>query len=185
MRYRQTRLVVLAGRVAVVAEGAGGIGSGDRVASPARRGDGRLRLDRPGHEGPAGTCTIACDPHEIRRGRRRASGVRLADGRLDIVVHAAGTTRDGVIWKIADDDWADVMRVNLDSAFFMRAAVPHLREPGGGAVVAFVDQRRARQGRPVELCREQGRPQRGWRRARRRTLRHPRERRRAGQSTRR
>ncbi|MFN8062333.1 MAG: SDR family NAD(P)-dependent oxidoreductase [Vicinamibacterales bacterium] len=128
-------LLSLAGRVAVVAGGAGGIGSA--IASLLRRaGATVVCLDRPGHEGPAGTRTIACDLTRSAEVDAALSGVRLADGRLDIVVHAAGTTRDGVIWKIADDDWADVMRVNLDSAFFlMRAAVPHLRELGGGAVV--------------------------------------------------
>jgi 3-oxoacyl-[acyl-carrier protein] reductase len=53
-----------------------------------------------------------------------------------ILVNAAGITRDGVVWKLADDEWEAVVNVNLTGAFRMtRAAVPRMREAGGGAIV--------------------------------------------------
>jgi len=53
-----------------------------------------------------------------------------------VLVHAAGITRDGVLWKMTDDAWEDVIRVNLDSAFWLlRDAVPWLRRAEGGSVV--------------------------------------------------
>jgi NAD(P)-dependent dehydrogenase (short-subunit alcohol dehydrogenase family) len=56
--------------------------------------------------------------------------------RLDILVHCAGITRDAVLWKMTDEAWGDVLRVNLDSAFFLlRHAVPLMRERGEGAIV--------------------------------------------------
>jgi NAD(P)-dependent dehydrogenase (short-subunit alcohol dehydrogenase family) len=56
-------------------------------------------------------------------------------GRLDVVVHAAGITRDGRLGKLGDQDWDAVLSVNLDSAFYLlRATTPLLRR-GGGAVV--------------------------------------------------
>ncbi|MBX3460838.1 MAG: SDR family oxidoreductase [Planctomycetes bacterium] len=54
----------------------------------------------------------------------------------DLLVNNAGVTRDGVLWKLSDDDWASVLRVNLDGAFYLtRAAAPLMRERGGGAIV--------------------------------------------------
>jgi NAD(P)-dependent dehydrogenase (short-subunit alcohol dehydrogenase family) len=54
----------------------------------------------------------------------------------DILVNNAGITRDGVVWKLSDADWATVLRVNLDGAFHMtRAAVPLMRSRGGGCIV--------------------------------------------------
>jgi 3-oxoacyl-[acyl-carrier protein] reductase len=56
--------------------------------------------------------------------------------RLDVVIHSAGITRDRVLWKMTDSEWSDVLKVNLDSAFYLlRAAAPLLRETGGGSVV--------------------------------------------------
>jgi NAD(P)-dependent dehydrogenase (short-subunit alcohol dehydrogenase family) len=41
-----------------------------------------------------------------------------------------------MFWKLSDEDWSDVLRVNLDAAFFLlRAAAPHLRSSSRGAVV--------------------------------------------------
>jgi len=56
--------------------------------------------------------------------------------RLDILVHCAGITRDGVVWKMEQAAWSDVMRTNLDSAFWLlKGAVPLMRAAGAGAVV--------------------------------------------------
>jgi NAD(P)-dependent dehydrogenase (short-subunit alcohol dehydrogenase family) len=58
------------------------------------------------------------------------------EGRLDVVVHAAGVTRDARITRMSDEDWRTVMSTNLDSAFYLlRAAAPAMRESGGGAIV--------------------------------------------------
>lgn len=38
-------------------------------------------------------------------------------GRLDILVNNAGITRDGLILRMSDEDWGEVLRVNLTSAF--------------------------------------------------------------------
>lgn len=55
---------------------------------------------------------------------------------IDWVVCAAGITRDHVSWKLTDDDWADVLAVNLTGAFYTaRAAAPALRSSGAGRLV--------------------------------------------------
>jgi len=57
-------------------------------------------------------------------------------GGFDILVHAAGVSRDAVIWKLAVDDWDLVHDVNLRGAFLlMRHAIPIMRERGGGRIV--------------------------------------------------
>ena len=39
------------------------------------------------------------------------------DGGVDILVNNAGITRDGLILRMKDEDWDDVLRVNLPPAF--------------------------------------------------------------------
>ena len=59
-------------------------------------------------------------------------------GRLDVLVPAAGATG---AWQeaaeLAVDEWDRYLAVDLSGAFYViRAALPHLRKAGGGAIVA-------------------------------------------------
>jgi 3-oxoacyl-[acyl-carrier protein] reductase len=57
-------------------------------------------------------------------------------GRVDVLFNNAGLLRDGVLWKLSDDDWDDVVDVSLGGTFrFTRACVPHFRERGYGRVI--------------------------------------------------
>lgn len=57
-------------------------------------------------------------------------------GRVDLLVNNAGILRDGVVWKMSDDDWEAVMATHAGGAFrFTRAVVPHFRAQGGGRIV--------------------------------------------------
>jgi len=59
-----------------------------------------------------------------------------AHGRIDHLVHSAGVTRDGVVWKMDVEDWDLVQRVNLRSAFLLlREVIPVMRAREGGRVV--------------------------------------------------
>jgi 3-oxoacyl-[acyl-carrier protein] reductase len=54
----------------------------------------------------------------------------------DILVNNAGIARDSVVWKMTDEQWAEVVDVNLTGAFRMtRACAPALREKRGSAIV--------------------------------------------------
>ncbi len=61
---------------------------------------------------------------------------RRRHSRLQILVHCAGIARDAVLWKLEDAAWSEVMRVNLDAAFYLlKGTAPLLRESGDAAVV--------------------------------------------------
>ena len=128
-------LLDVRGRVAVVTGGAGAIGA----AICARLIEGGATvfcLDRPGQAAPAGATAIQCDVADAAAVDAALAGVDRAAGRLDIVVHAAGITRDARLWKATAEDWNLVMATNLSSAFhLLHAAVPLMRRTGSGAVV--------------------------------------------------
>ena len=54
------------------------------------------------------------------------------------MINNAGITRDGTLHKMDCDDWNEVMRINLESAFrLLRAGLPALRRAGGGSFVTI------------------------------------------------
>ena len=57
-------------------------------------------------------------------------------GGVDIVVNAAGVIHRADAEGTTDDDWHRVMSINVDGTFFLsRAAVPAMRQRGGGVIV--------------------------------------------------
>jgi 3-oxoacyl-[acyl-carrier protein] reductase len=123
----------LDGLVAVVAGGAGGIGAA--AASRLSLAGARVyTLDLPSAAG--GPAHIACDLTKSDQVTAAIGRIDAEAGRLDIVVHSAGVTRDGRLWKVTDDDWHTVIATNLDSAFYLlRASTPMLRRAGGSVVL--------------------------------------------------
>ena len=133
----------LAGRVAIVTGGASGMGAatvreltslGATVAIVDRNPELAVRVatetDNPapivGNVGDAAFCDEA------------VGTVAERHGRLDVLVNAAGiiVRADGP--GTSEDDWRRIVDVNLGGVFFMsRAAVPHMRQSGGGAIVNF------------------------------------------------
>ena len=128
-------LVSLAGKTALVAGGSGGIGAATSslfLAAGARV----VSVDLPGRGAVDGAVAIEADLGDPAGARHAVAQATDAAGGLDIVVHSAGITRDAVLWKLSDDAWRDVLRVNLDSAFWLlREAAPILRKSGEGAIV--------------------------------------------------
>ena len=73
------------------------------------------------------------DPKDCRR---TIDDVIATHGRLDILVNNAGITIDKTVLKMSDDDWYNVLNVNLSGAFFLsQAALRHMAERGSGRIV--------------------------------------------------
>ena len=60
------------------------------------------------------------DPAAIREACEKLSA-ELPD--LDILVNNAGITRDKLLWRLADEDWDAVLRVDLSAAFHFTKAL--------------------------------------------------------------
>ena len=57
-------------------------------------------------------------------------------GDLDVLVNNAGVTRDGVLARMSDDDWREVIDTNLSSVFYTcRAAARPMMKKRGGSIV--------------------------------------------------
>ncbi len=124
----------LSGKVAVVTGGSGGIGRAIiRAAQQAGARAVSLDVVQPTEEKMEWVKCDITDDASVAAAVRRIADER---GRLDIVVHAAGVTRDAVLWKLPVSDWDLVHNVNLRGAFLLlRHAVPVMRQGKGGRIV--------------------------------------------------
>jgi 3-oxoacyl-[acyl-carrier protein] reductase len=59
-------------------------------------------------------------------------------GRLDILVNNAGVTRDNLLFKMTDEEWATVINVHLTGAFLCsRAAQTHMVKQHYGRIISL------------------------------------------------
>jgi 3-oxoacyl-[acyl-carrier protein] reductase len=59
-------------------------------------------------------------------------------GRLDILVNNAGVTRDNLAMRMKDEEWSDVIRINLEAAFRLsRAALKPMMRARHGRIVSI------------------------------------------------
>lgn len=64
------------------------------------------------------------------------TGVEDAWGSVEILVNNAGITRDGLLVRMSDRQWSDVLRTNLDGAFHVsRRATPSMMRARFGRIV--------------------------------------------------
>jgi 3-oxoacyl-[acyl-carrier protein] reductase len=120
-------------KVAVVTGGSGAIGSAI-VAALQQQGARAVSLDVA--QPPSGGLYQACDVGGDASVSSALAAVQRDYGHLDLVVHAAGISREGVLWKLGVEDWDAVQRVNLRGAFLLlRHSIPLMRACGGGRIV--------------------------------------------------
>ena len=57
-------------------------------------------------------------------------------GPIEVLVNNAGITRDGMLHKMTYEQWSEVIRVNMDSAFNMtRPVIEGMRDKGWGRII--------------------------------------------------
>jgi 3-oxoacyl-[acyl-carrier protein] reductase len=136
----------LQGAVALVTGGSRGIGRAIAL-DLARHGAGiaiTYRTDEEGARAAVGRIeatggrafAIAADGADHGAPARAVSDVLERFGRIDVLVNNAGLNHDGVVWKMTDAAWDDVLEADLGAAFrYTRAVVPPMREAGHGRIV--------------------------------------------------
>ncbi len=135
----------LSGMAALVTGASGGIGSaiaralagqGARLAVSGSNAD-KLEAFRAGLEGEH--VALPCD---LSNGAAVDALVpRAVDalgGRLDVLVNNAGVTRDNLAIRMKDEEWDQVIRVNLEAAFrLIRAAARPMMKQRFGRIVSI------------------------------------------------
>lgn len=130
----------LDGKVAFITGGGTGIGSatarrladrGARVAIAGRRIDPLQEI-----AADIGALAISCDVTDPAAVDAAIAQTVSELGGLDIVINNAGTAGRGGIDAVDEDTWDDMLDVNLKGPIRVaKAAIPHMRAAGGGAVV--------------------------------------------------
>jgi NAD(P)-dependent dehydrogenase (short-subunit alcohol dehydrogenase family) len=130
------------GRVAVVTGAARGVGARSvelLVAEGARVVGGDVRVDdartRLRKLGSAVRC-VAADVSRVADCSRLVATAVDDFGGLDILFNNAGVTMRAPLDETTEEFWRRALDTNLASVFYCaRAAAPHLRQRGGGAIV--------------------------------------------------
>ena len=88
-------------------------------------------LSRPDH-----TLALDCDVSDAATVAAAIEAVNRRFGRLDALVNNAGVAVFASVLETSDQDWSRILAVNLTGPFLCtKAAVPLMREHGGGAIV--------------------------------------------------
>jgi 3-oxoacyl-[acyl-carrier protein] reductase len=124
----------IGGKIAVVTGGSGALGQAIGSALTAA-GAHAFSLDVVPSKNPD-LPWVECD---VRDDASVANAMREVAGKhvgIDIAIHAAGVSRDAVVWKLPVEDWDFVQSVNLRGAFLLiRHALPLMRARSAGRVV--------------------------------------------------
>jgi 3-oxoacyl-[acyl-carrier protein] reductase len=84
-----------------------------------------------------GTATaLAADLTDAEACRQLVERAAEWRGRLDIVVNNAGLTRDGLLVRMRDEDWHDIMAINLHATFYISSIVAEVGNPGQANYIA-------------------------------------------------
>ena len=136
----------LQGKVAIVTGGSMGIGHAIALDLAAHGADVAINYRKHADEANAVVAEIEkvgrrglamqSDVASFADAQRMVDTVREKFGRLDILVNNAGINRDGVVWKMTESQWDEVLDTNLKGCFnYIRAAAPVFKEQGSGKIV--------------------------------------------------
>lgn len=138
----------LTGMTALVTGASGGIGSaiaralagqGARLALSGSNG-AKLRTFREQLNDEIGGdhVEITCDLSNTQQVEELIPATVDTLGKIDILVNNAGITRDNLAMRMKDEEWDDVIRINLEAAFrLMRAAAKPMMKARFGRMVTI------------------------------------------------
>ncbi len=138
-------MLSLAGKTAIVTGAAQGIGrviaealaahGADVVVAdldPARSQDTVDAVKKLGRRGINAKVNVA-DATSVKT---MVDEVMREWGRIDILVNNAGITRDGLMIRMKEEDWALVLQVNLTGTFYcMKAVLPAMSKKRSGRII--------------------------------------------------
>ena len=138
----------MSGRVALVTGASRGIGracaialarDGFRVAVWYGHDDDGAKETAAAVEGVAGDCVLVkADVADAAAVSAGFDEVEAALGKVEALVVNAGVNRDGLLMRMADDQWADVVATNLTGAFnVIRRATPGMVRNRWGRIVTM------------------------------------------------
>jgi 3-oxoacyl-[acyl-carrier protein] reductase len=136
----------LSGMTALVTGASGGIGSAiakglaARGARLAVSGSNVAKLEAfLAQLGGTGHVALPCDLSDAAAVDALVpQAVQALGGRIDILVNNAGVTRDNLAMRMKDDEWDQVIRVNLEAAFrLIRAAAKPMMKQRFGRVISI------------------------------------------------
>ena len=132
----------LANKVAIISGGGSGIGHAIAVAfaregaQVAICGRDRKKLDTVAEQiGPSCMAVVS----DVSISKQVELVVRMTIqhfGRITTVVNNAGVLLAGTAESLTDDDWEHTFNINVRGPWLLaRAALPHLRQAGGGSII--------------------------------------------------
>ena len=132
----------LSGMTALVTGASGGLGSSiakslaERGARLALSGSNQAKLEAFAKELGDNHVTLVCDLGNAEQVDQLVPRAVDALGQLDILVNNAGVTRDNLAMRMKDDEWDQVIRVNLEASFrLMRAAMKPMMKARHGRII--------------------------------------------------
>jgi 3-oxoacyl-[acyl-carrier protein] reductase len=138
----------LEGKTALVTGASGGIGSsiayalarqGARLALSGSNG-GKLRTFREQliEEVGGDHVEITCNLSDTTQVEELVPATIDTLGKIDILVNNAGITRDNLAMRMKDEEWDEVIRINLEASFrLMRAAARPMMKARHGRIVSI------------------------------------------------
>ena len=134
----------LTGKTALVTGATGGIGGAiaralhQQGATVALSGTRKEVLETLAHELGERAFVCPADLSDTASVEALVPAAEAAMGSLDILVNNAGLTRDGLFMRMKDEDWDQVLNVNLTSAFRLsRAALRGMMKRRYGRIISI------------------------------------------------
>jgi 3-oxoacyl-[acyl-carrier protein] reductase len=135
----------LTGQTALVTGASGGIGRAiarmlkEAGAQVVMSGTRESVLNDLALEFGEGAHVVACDLSDPEAVDGLIAASEAAAGApLDIVIANAGITRDGLLMRMKDEDWSDVLKVNLESYFRLaRSALRGMMRRRSGRIIGI------------------------------------------------